>query len=95
MKNYLKNRMMDRLTYCEDWKNSVELYLEGKKISDETNQEFYKYKPILKIILDLYYLPYNMFKLYRYFKIIHEYKKNETEIKILSKKLAEYENNYD
>ena len=31
MKNYLKNRMMDRLTYCEDWKNSVELYLEGKK----------------------------------------------------------------
>ena len=36
-----------------------------------------------------------MFKLYRYFKIIHEYKKNETEIKILSKKLAEYENNYD
>jgi hypothetical protein len=95
MRNYVKNKMMNRLTYCKDWKNTVEIYLEGKKITDKTNKEFYKYKPILKIILDLYYLPYNMFKMYSYLKIIHEYKKNETEIKILSKELNEIESKYD
>ena len=52
MRNYVKNKMMNRLTYCKDWKNTVEIYLEGKKITDKTNKEFYKYKPILKIILD-------------------------------------------
>jgi len=32
MRNYVKNKMMNRLTYCKDWKNTVEIYLEGKKI---------------------------------------------------------------
>jgi len=33
--------------------------------------------------------------MYSYLKIIHEYKKNETEIKILSKELNEIESKYD
>ena len=45
MRNYVKNRIKDRLMYCKDWRNSVELYLEGKKISNKTNDEFYKSKP--------------------------------------------------
>jgi len=92
MRNYVKNRIKDRLMYCKDWRNSVELYLEGKKISNKTNHEFYKSKPFLKIILDLYYLPYNMCKLVEYLKMIYQYKKNETEIKVLSRELDEGEN---
>ena len=56
MRNYVKNKFKDRLTYCKDWKNSIELYLENKEISSKTNQEFYKSRPFLKIILDVYYL---------------------------------------
>ena len=89
MRNYVKKRIKDRLMYCKDWRNSVELYLEGKKIANKTNKEFYKSKPFLKIILDLYYLPYNMCKLIGYLKMIYQYKKNETEIKVLSKELNE------
>ena len=44
MKNYVKSKIKDRLMYCKDWKNSVELYLENKKISNKTNNEFYKSK---------------------------------------------------
>ena len=92
MRNYVKNKIKDRLTYCKDWKNSVELYLENRKISNKTNEEFYKSKRFLKIILDVYYLPYNVCKFYGYLKMIHEYKKNETEIKVLSRELNEGEN---
>ena len=92
MRNYVKNRIKDRLMYCKDWRNSVELYLEGKKISNKTNDEFYKSKPFLKVILNVYYLPYNMCKLCEYLRMIHEYHKNETEIKVLSKELNESEN---
>ena len=92
MRNYVKNRIKDRLMYCKDWRNSVEIYLEGKKIYNKTNKEFYKSKPFLKIILDLYYLPYNICKLVEYLKMIYQYKKNETEIKVLSRELNEGEN---
>ena len=92
MRNYVKNRIKDRLMYCKDWRNSVEIYLEGKKMYNKTNKEFYKSKPFLKIILDLYYLPYNMCKLVEYLKMIYQYKKNETEIKVLSRELNEGEN---
>ena len=92
MRNYVKNRIKDRLMYCKDWRNSVEIYLEGKKIYNKTNKEFYKSKPFLKIILDLYYLPYNICKIVEYLKMIYQYKKNETEIKVLSRELNEGEN---
>lgn len=92
MRNYVKNKIKDRLIYCKDWGNSVELYLEGKKIANKTNKEFYKSKPFLKTILDVYYLPYNMCKFYGYLTLIHQYKKNETEIKVLSKELNENDN---
>ena len=92
MRYYLKNTIKDRLTYCKDWKNSVELYLANKQISKKTHQEHYKSKPLLKFFLDLYFLPYNLLRFIRYLRMIHEYKKNETEIQVLSKELKDYEN---
>ena len=32
MRNYIKNKMKDRLTYCHEWKNSVDIYLAVKKL---------------------------------------------------------------
>ncbi len=91
MKNYLKNKMKDRLTYCKEWKNSVDLYLANKEISKKADNEYYKSKPILKLFLDIYFLPYNLLKLFKYMRMLHEYKKNQVEIKILSKELSDYE----
>ena len=36
MRNYLKNKMKDRLTYCHEWKNSVDIYLSSKEITKKT-----------------------------------------------------------
>ena len=38
MRNYVKNKIKDRLMYCKDWKNSVDLYLESKEIYKKTNK---------------------------------------------------------
>ena len=93
MTNYFKNKLKDRLTYCRDWKYSIDLYLANREITKKADKEYYKTRPFLKIILNLYFLPYNLFKFVRYLRIRHEYKKNEIEIKVLSKKINDYQNN--
>tara|TARA_B100001778_G_C18178265_1_gene445702 strand:- start:211 stop:501 length:291 start_codon:yes stop_codon:yes gene_type:complete len=90
MRNYLKNKMKDRLTYCKEWKSSVDIYLAGKEVTKITNQEFYKSKPLLKLFLDVYFIPYNVLRFFRYLRMVHEYKKNQVEIMVLSKELKEH-----
>lgn len=92
MKNYIKNKIKDRLTYCQDWKNSIDLYLANKEITQQADREFYKTRPILKLILDIYFLPYNLWRLLRYLRIKHDYQKNEIEIKVLNKQIKGNEN---
>ena len=33
MTNYFKNKLKDRLTYCRDWKYSIDLFLANRKIT--------------------------------------------------------------
>ena len=90
MTNYFKNKLKDRLTYCRDWKHSIDLYLANRAITKKADEEYYKTRPFLKLILNFYFLPYNLLKLIRYLRIRHEYKKNEIEIEVLSKKINDY-----
>ena len=92
MRNYLKNKMKDRLAYCVEWANSVDIYLANKEITKKADDEFYRSKPLLKLILDVYFLPYNLIRFLKYIRMIHEYKKNQVEIEILSRELKGYEN---
>ena len=91
MRNYVKNKIKDRLNYCKEWKNSVDIYLTGKEFTKKTNEEYYKSKPLLKLILDVYFIPYNILKFIRYLRMVHEYKKNQVEIKVLNKELSDFE----
>ena len=92
MTNYFKNKLKDRLTYCRDWKHSIDLYLANREITKKADKEYYKTRPFLKLILNFYFLPYNLLKFFRYLRIRHEYKKNEIEIEVLSKKINAYRN---
>ncbi len=89
MRKYFKNKMKDRLTYCHEWKNSVDFYLANKEITKKADQEYYKSKPLLKLILNIYFIPYNILKFISYLKMVHEYNKNQVEIKILTRELDE------
>ena len=87
MRNYVKNNIKDRLAYCIDWKNSIEMYLANKEIIKKANDEYYKSKPLLKLLLGIYFIPFNTIKFLRYLRIIHDYKKNQIEIKVLTREL--------
>ena len=87
MNNYLKNKIKNRLKYCIDWKSSVDIYLANKEVLKKTDAEFYKSRPLLKVILDIYFIPINLIRLLKYLRMCHEYKKNEVEIKVLTKEL--------
>ena len=77
MKNYFKNKIKERLTYCKEWKNSVDIYLASKEVTKKTNEEYYKSKPLLKLILDVYFIPYNMLRFFRYLKWFMNIKKTK------------------
>ena len=87
MRNYIKNNIKDRLAYCIDWKNSIDMYLANKEIIKKANDEYYKSKPLLKLLLGIYFIPFNTIKFLRYLRIIHDYKKNQIEIKVLTREL--------
>ena len=93
MSNYFKNKLKDRLTYCREWKHTVDLYLANKEITKKADQEYYKTRPLLKIVLDIYFLPYNLLRFVKYLRMRHEYKKNEIEIKVLNKQLYDLKKN--
>ena len=89
MNNYIKNKIKDRLTYCQEWKSSIDIYLTNREITKKTDKEYYKSKPVLKLVLNIYFIPYNILRFLRHLRMLHEYDKNETEIKVLSKELNE------
>ena len=91
MKLYLKNKFKDSLAYCKEWQQSDDIYLANKEITKKADREYYKSKPLLKIILNLYFIPYNTLRFFRYLRMLHEYKKNQVEIMVLSKELKDYE----
>ena len=87
MRNYIRNIIKDRLTNCKEWGNNVEIYLHNRELTKKTDFEYYKSRPILKLILNFYFLPYNILKQLNYMRIMNEYKKNKIEIEILSKEI--------
>ena len=92
MNNYYKNKLKDRLTYCKDWKQSIDMYLANKEITKKADDEYYKSKPLLKLILDVYFIPFNIIRFLKYLRMIHEYKKNQVEIRVLRQELKNHEN---
>ena len=92
MRNYLKNKMKDRLAYCMEWKNSVDVYLANKEITKKADIEYYRSRPILKLILDIYFIPTNFIRLLKFLRMLHEYKKNQIVIKVLTYELFNKEN---
>ena len=89
MNNYIRNKIKDRLIYCHDWKSSIDIYLTNREITKKADKEYYKSKPILKLVLSTYFIPYNIYRTLKHLRILHEYNKNETEIRVLSKELNE------
>ena len=68
------------------------MYLANKEITKKADDEYYKSKPLLKLILDVYFIPFNIIRFLKYLRMIHEYKKNQVEIRVLRQELKNHEN---
>ena len=61
-------------------------------ISDAIKEEYYYDKPFLKLFLNLYFLPLNMFKCFQKLRDKHYYGKVTTEIEVIKRALNYYKN---
>ena len=44
-----------KVSFCKEWENNVEIYLHNRELTKKTDFEHYKSRPILKLILNLYF----------------------------------------
>ena len=83
MKNKLDEIIKERLENRLEWRNYLGWSLTHRDLYRSAKKEFYKDKPILGLILKLYFLPYNTIKYFSYICDRHKYEMIETEIKML------------
>ena len=80
--------MKVRLHYCLGWQKNVDIYLANKEILKKTDDEYYRTRPLLKLILDIYFIPINFLKLMKFIRMRHEYKKTKLRLKFLKKNFS-------
>ena len=77
----IKERLANRLL----WRSYLGWLLTHKDLSLFAKNEFYKDKPILSLIIKLYFLPYNLLKYFIYVSQRHRLDMIIKEIEILNK----------
>ena len=90
MNNHFKNHLKERLENRKEWSDYFLFCLKLLEINEKVSKKYYENKPLLSIILKLYFLPINTIKFFDKIKTWHYYSKCETEIEVLRK---EIENN--
>ena len=86
MKNNLDEIIKERLENRMEWRNYLGWLLTHRSLSMNAKKEFYKDKPLLNLILKLYFLPYNTLKYFVYICDRHRFQMIENEIRMLKGK---------
>ena len=101
MRNNLNEIIKERLENRCLWRSYLGWLLTHKDLSNFAKKEFYKDKPFLALIINLYFLPYNLLKFFIYISERHKLDMINKEIEILNEfqvdkneiKLIDGENN--
>ena len=91
MNNKLKGIIKERLTNRLEWKEYLDWILTHNTLQMQAKKNFYQDKTFLKILLDLYFLPFNSMKNINYFFNLYRSKRIEHEIEMLKQMLNENE----
>ena len=51
MRNIIKNKIKDRLKYCVEWENAINIYFANQAILKKANDKYYDSRTILKLLL--------------------------------------------
>ena len=92
MKNNLDEIIKERLENRLEWRNYLGWSLTHRHLASNARRLFYKDKPLLNLILKLYFLPYNTMKYFIYVCDRHKFDMIETEIRMLKTKKHEEKN---
>ena len=101
MRNNINEIIKERLENRSLWRSYLGWRLTHKDLSNMAKKEFYKDKPLLGLIIKLYFLPYNLLKYFIYVSERHRLDMINKEIEILNEfqvdkneiKLIDGENN--
>ena len=83
MKNNLDEIIKERLENRLEWKNYLGWLITHRQLHMNAKKKFYEDKPLLNLILKLYFLPYNTMKYFIHRCDCHKFEMIETEIKML------------
>ena len=84
MRNNLDEIIKERLENRCLWRSYLGWLLTHKDLSNLAKKEFYKDKPLLGLIIKLYFLPYNLLKYFIYTTQRHKLDMINKEIEILN-----------
>ena len=84
MRNNLDEIIKERLENRCLWRSYLGWLLTHKDLSNFAKKEFYKDKPLLGLIIKLYFLPYNLLKYFIYISEQHRLDMINKEIAILN-----------
>ena len=83
MKNKLDEVVKERLENRYQWRDYLIWILLHRNLQKNAKKEFYKNKPLLSLLLEFYFLPYNTMKYLIYLSDRHKYNRIEKEIQML------------
>ena len=85
MRNNINEIIKERLENRCLWRSYLGWRLTHKDLSNLAKKEFYKEKPLLSLIIKIYFLPYNFLKYLIYALEKHKLDMIDKEIEILNK----------
>ena len=85
MRNNINEIIKERLENRCLWRSYLGSRLTHKDLSNLAKKEFYKEKPLLSLIIKIYFLPYNFLKYLIYALEKHKLDMIDKEIEILNK----------
>jgi len=83
--------LRDRLEYAQDYLIDTSTYIKSVKFQEKVDEELFKDKIFLYMVIGIINLPSDIVSYYQYLKSLMNYKRAEKEIYLLKEELKKYD----
>ena len=91
MNSSFKIQLQERLSYSKEWAFYISSKIKHFEWSNKIEIEIYKKKPISYFLRKIYFLPLNLLKFYKTYKLANDYEWTLKEIEVIEKELKNLE----
>ena len=82
--NYI---LKERLKIQEEWLREFLIAIKHDEIDKEADKSYYKEKPILSLLLAIYFFPTNLLRFVSLLRAMHLYHKYKLQVEVLKKEI--------